>query len=240
MKFSSIRRFGDRTAVLLRQTVIPAMRQVPYVAAHPDATYLDSVTVYDCKQPASVSAEETLLSAGEDVLHHYKWGDPRYVDFALGGKLEPGSVGFSARSIACYQETTIPSVTKSQLEKMDFESLASLGTGEGELFYKLLPAKRDTPNEKLLLFITKYYNDPNVPLLPDTSIPNWPKYRTAVDTAKLNCKARRMFSFVNEFYNSANELVFLRPPIPIPEDVNNWPAISEKPSPPQLHYTECS
>jgi uncharacterized caspase-like protein len=240
MKLSSIQRFGDRAAVLLRQTVSPSDRQIPDIATHPETKYVDLLNAYDCKWPTYVSAEETLVSAREEVIYHYKFGDPRYVGPALI-KIAPGTIALSARSIACYQEATIPAATKSQLSKMKFESLSSTDAGDGEIFYKVLSAKRGRQNEKQLLFIIRFFSERDVPLVANASIPNSPKYRTEVDTAILNCKARRIFSFVNEFYNSANELVFLRAPTPIPDDINSWMEIIDKPSPLSLlHKIVCN
>jgi hypothetical protein len=165
LKLSSIGRFGDRAVMLVRQAVSPAARQLPIIAAHPDAMYGDDLTVYDCRQPASVIADETLIAADEKVLYHYRWGDPRYVDFTMGLKIAPGMVANTARSIACYQDTRVPVVTKSEIAKMSFESLSSTATGDGEYFYKVLSAKPNRQNVKQLLFITKFSSEHEVPHL---------------------------------------------------------------------------
>ena len=195
MKLSSIQRFMDRAAVLVKWIVPPSVKQTPAFLAHPETAYVEDVYVYDCKQPTSVSADETLFNADGQVLYHYNWGDPRYIDVTLGQKLVAGSVGLTARSIACNREVTVPAVTKSQLANMNFHLVASAVAGDGEVFYKIIPTKRDNQNEKQLVFITKFFSEREVNLGLNISIPNLPKFSTEVDTVILNCKDRRIFSF---------------------------------------------
>ena len=207
------------------------MRQANPFVQHPDAAYVDDLDVFDCKQPTMVIAEETLLGQNLNSLYHYKWGDPHYVSLTIGTKLVPGSVGLTAQTIACYEGSEIPAVSKKQLSNMSFELLSSTITGDGDLFYKVLSGKQDAQNEKRLLFISKFYNEREVPLAQNTSIPERPKFKTEVDTAVLNCKENRIFGFENEYYDASDKLVYLRAPVPVPENVTEWQDIKDVSSP---------
>jgi uncharacterized caspase-like protein len=231
VKLSSIQQFMDKAAILVRWPVTPSAQQNPVIAAHPGTAYVEDLWVYDCKQPILAIADETLFNAGGQVLYHYKWGDPRYIDLTLGQKLAPGAIGLTSRSIACNRKVTVPAVSKSQLANMNFGLVASTTAGDGEIFYKIIPTKRDNQNERQLVFITKFFSERELNLLPNTSIPDSPKFRTEIDTSIINCKEHRIFAFENEFYSSANELVYLRPPITIPDDINQWLEIKEQSGP---------
>ena len=241
MKLSSIQSFNGKAAADIKWAIYPSARQLPVFKDLPDAEFVDDTDVFDCEKPKTVTAESSVLNKAGQVIFHYKWGNPRFMSFNMPVTVAPGSTGDSARKILCFKGGDIPAVTKRELAEMSFQSLSSTVTGDGDLFYKVLPSGKADQDEKHLLFITRFNKEREVPLLaPNASIQNLPNFKTEVDRTVLNCRANRIFAFVNEYYDSSNRLVFLRPPIDIPQDVSQWQEIKNILSPiSQLRDTIC-
>ena len=73
-----------------------------------------------------------ILDKSGNLLFRYKWGEPRYINFALGFEVTPGSVGAAGRNIACHDWIGTPIVTRSQIASMTgFTLLSSTADGNG-------------------------------------------------------------------------------------------------------------
>ena len=118
--------FENRAAAKVKWFVDPSVPKVFYNGkALPDAAYVEELTVYDCTKPVMAIAETSIFDKSGNLLYHFKWADPQYLNLAIGVTLGPGSVGLTARNIACHAEFATPLISKGQLAEMKFTSLSS-------------------------------------------------------------------------------------------------------------------
>ena len=181
MQLGSIRQFGYRVAVKLRYLLDPSA--LFNGRSLPDAVYGESLAVYDCANPMMAGAEQSVFNGSGDLLFHYKWADPQYLNLAIGGKIVPGSVGYKARNIARNERNRTPIVTKKQVGVMKFASLSSTVAGDGEIFYALSRGEKDIHDQREVVVLIKNNTDRNVKdsLPQGVSIPDPPSFRTEVD-----------------------------------------------------------
>jgi hypothetical protein len=180
-----------------------------YGKSFPDAAYIEHLYVYDCNRLISAIAEETISDKSGNQLYHYKWGDAQYLNFSIVEKVEPGSVGYSARNLACHKYST-PLVSKKQLEEMKFAVVASTPDGNGEFLYQKSEDDQNGENQKAVILITHNFADRNLlDMLPGVSIPGPSNYRTEVDHVLINCDENRFAIDHAEFWSSSNEIVRL-------------------------------
>jgi uncharacterized caspase-like protein len=209
MELSSIQRLGDRAAVKMKYPIDPSGRKEFYGRSIPDADYVEELNVYDCTKPAMAIAEDSIFNKSGDLLYHYKWGLPQYLNLSIGVTLATGSVGAVARNVVCHDEVSTPLVTKKQIAAMKFNSLSSTVNGDGELFYGPAQSDRKVQGQKDILFILRYNEDRNVKdFLPaETSIPDPPNFLTEVDHVLLKCDENKFATVKVELWNAANQLV---------------------------------
>ncbi len=239
IKLSSIQHLGDRSAALIRWVPNPSAQKIAPISQYPDTAYVEDFVVYDCKQAAQVLAEQRLVSSTGQTLYHYNWGDPRYLTFAAGLTLAPGSVGYTAQKIACHAEINTPAVSKKQLAAMNFDSLSSTVKGDGNLFYKVL-SNNDDKNDKKLLFIFKFFEEREIPVGQDVTIGNVPRYQIEVEHTTLKCNERKLVSTTSEYYDAENRLVYLIALDPLSGTIP-WVEIKDVASPlSQLHRIVCN
>jgi hypothetical protein len=50
----------------------------------PDAAYAEDLNVYDCTKLAMAIAESSIFDKSGNLLYHYKWADPQYLNLAIG------------------------------------------------------------------------------------------------------------------------------------------------------------
>ena len=81
------------------------------------------------------TAETSIFDKSGNILFHYKWGDPQYLNFAIGVMLGPGTVGLTGKNLLCHTELATPLISKRQLAEMKFTSLSSTSSGDGEMFF---------------------------------------------------------------------------------------------------------
>ena len=162
MQLSSIQRFGDRAAVRMKSLVDETKPKVFFNRPFPDAAYSEDLNVYDCTAPRMVVAEDSIFNKSGQLLYHYKFGDPQYVNFAIGVPLSPGSVGSSASYIVCHDAIGTPSVSKEQLAAMKFHSLQTLADGGGELFSELVQRSHYEKDQREALLIGRYFADRSI------------------------------------------------------------------------------
>ncbi len=207
IKLSSIRQFAKRAVADQRN--VPDL-SLPGFKQYPTAEFVEDVSTYDCESPRMVISEQKILDSMGQVIYQYKWGYPRYLNFEMGVKLETGTIGNTARNIACHQEIATPAVSKERLSKMDFTSLSSTFSGDGEMFYEPLPAQQSTQDEKRFLLVFKFFKEQEVPHPPASTFKNFPHYVVEVDRTALKCEEGKLSAVTSEFYDRANELVYLQ------------------------------
>ena len=210
VQLKSIQQFGDRAAVSLREVVDETKPKTFFGKSFPDAAYIENLYVYDCTHLISAIAKSTISDKSGQLLFHYKSADPQYLNLAVGGKVEPDSIGCTARTLACHNEISAPLVSKKQLEEMKFSVLASTPDGNGEILYRKSDDDQDLDNQKAVVVITRQFADHNIlETFPGVSIPDPPNYRTAVGRALIKCDENTFVINHEEFWNSSNEIVRL-------------------------------
>ena len=128
----------------------------------PDAAYVEDLTVYDCTKPVMAIAENSIFDKSGNLLFHYKWADPQYLNLAIGTTLGPGSVGSTARNIVCHEEFATPLISKRQLAEMKFTSLSSTAAGDGEIFFGPSQTSQNVQDQKEIVVIIRNNSDRNV------------------------------------------------------------------------------
>jgi hypothetical protein len=211
VQVSSIQKLKGRAVLRVKFLVDPSSEKNFFGKSYPEARYVDELSVYDCQGPRSAISDFTLLGDADSILYHYKYADPQYLDLSIGIIVSPGSVAFSLQRFACNAQIHSPLVTKGQLARMEFKSLASTNAGDGEIFYEQLPSEaQDGKNDKLLKVIFKFYDDRPVPLVSTALLAEPLKYRIEVDRAIWKCAEKKFAVVHSEYYNSSNELLYLR------------------------------
>jgi hypothetical protein len=139
MKLSSVTQFDDKVSVQYRYLKDPAedMFGKPY----PNGEYVEDLVVFSCTNSMFAMAERSVISKSGEVLFHYKWADPKYLNLSIGGSINPGTVAETARNILCNDAFITPLVTKSDLATSKFASLSSTVKGDGQIFY--VPTKNE-------------------------------------------------------------------------------------------------
>jgi hypothetical protein len=210
VQLSSIQKIGDRGVARTRLLVDPTKPKIFFGKSFPDAAYQEQINVYDCKNPMMASAEDFVFNEAGELLFHYKWGDPRYLNIStVGFPVKPGSIGYSGRDLACDATLSTPLVTKKQIADMSFSSLSSTNSGDGEIFYT--PARKDPadPNRFEITLILKYVSDHNVKeFFPQgVSIPDPPNFGQEVDRVLISCDTNKFLVNKTEYWGSSNRLV---------------------------------
>jgi Caspase domain len=194
VQLSSLQQLKGKSALGIKFLIDPNSDKTFFGKQYPDAKYVEEIAVYDCQSPRSALADATVLSDAGTVLYHYKWADPQYLDLGIGTIISAGSVASSLQRLACSEEAHSPLVTKGQLAKMKFKSLASTASGDGELFYELLSQqKRDDQTERQVMLVFRFYEDKSVSIEPTALLERPLKYRMEVNKVNLKC-AEKKFS----------------------------------------------
>ena len=121
IKLSSVEHLGNKVIASIRWVPGAVALQKEPLSNYPKAAYVEDQYVYDCMQLLMMESEESILDDTEHVLHHYKWADSRFLNFEFATKIEPGSVGDTARKIACHDGINTPAISKKQVSSMDFD-----------------------------------------------------------------------------------------------------------------------
>jgi hypothetical protein len=221
MQLSSIKKIGNRAIARTKNLFDPNKPKIYLGKAFPEAFYQESILVYDCTEPRMASSEDFIFNEAGELLFHYKWGDPKYLSIAkVGFAVQPGSVGYTGRNIACNETGATPLVSKKQMAKMDFTSLSSTTDGNGEILYGSVQKSRSDPDQVEAVTIFKNFVDHNVKdFFPaGTSIWDPPNYRYEVDLMLIRCDSTKFVIIKTEFWDSSNRLVrstFSDPAVPI-------------------------
>jgi hypothetical protein len=132
------------------------------------------------------------------------------LNLAIGGAIGPGTVGRTAEILLCNEQNRVPLVSKKQLSSMKFKSLSSTADGEGELLYEQLTG--NVENEKEVIMIYNYPKDRSIKYMfsEGVSIPDIPNYRVLVSRVKEKCTEKKWLESKAEFYDSQNNLVYVK------------------------------
>ena len=221
IQLSSIERMGDKAVAKTKVFFDQDKPKVYRGKEYPDAVYQEQIFVYDCKTPAMASSEDYIFNGAGELLFHYKWGAPKYLDIpTIGFAVQPGSVGSTGRSIACDEAIATPLVSKAQMAKMEFTSLSSTLDGNGEILYGPAQKSRNDSNQMEAVTVFKNFSDHNVKeFFPaGTSIPDPPNYREEVDLISTRCDANKFAITRTEYWDASNHLVrmaFLDPAVSV-------------------------
>jgi uncharacterized caspase-like protein len=209
LQISSIRRFGDKVVVKTRAALDPSL---PNGSGKdlPDAVYQENWTVFDCTKLATADAERSWFGKSGEMLHHFKWADPEYLDMKIGAAVPVGSVLHTVRMIACNEPLSTPMVTKSQYANRKFKSLSSLPSGDGEMFYDFDPNNQTSKTKEVVLLIINNADQDVSKFLPSGfSIPKPLPYRTEVSRVVLKCDKDEFVITKTEFWSASSEMVRL-------------------------------
>jgi hypothetical protein len=233
LQVQSVKQIGDRVA--LRQKFVPDSSQ-PIVAgkSFPEAAYVEQLTVYDCAKLTQANSEITIFNKSDEVLYHYKWADPELLNLSFGFALPPGSVGVTARNIACNEVLRTPLVSKKDLAEMRFTSLASTIDGTGDIYYRL-SSTQNTDKIKEVISIIKFQKDRSLgDFLPKkVDIPDLPSFRFAASRTLFKCTEKKTVLAKTDDYDSQYKLVYTSGFLPSAE--LPWADIRD-PSPSALMY----
>ena len=211
IQLSSIQQFGDKAAAKVKYLIDPSAPKVFWGKSLPDAAYIEDLDVYDCTKPITAISEEAIFNNSGELLYHYKWADPQYLNLSIGITLSSSSVGTVAANIACHDAVSAPLATKEHIAAMKFTSLSSTVAGDGEIFYEQINNGQDTENNEEFILLVKYDSDHSVGafLSGNASIADPPAYRTEVDRGLISCDENKFVSTKSEYWNSSDQLVRL-------------------------------
>jgi uncharacterized caspase-like protein len=91
IQLSSIQQFENRAAARLKVLVDPTQPKVFFHSTLPDADYSEELAVYDCTKPMVALADLSVFDKSENLLFHYKWADPQYLNLTIGQTFIPSS-----------------------------------------------------------------------------------------------------------------------------------------------------
>jgi hypothetical protein len=208
MQLSSIRQLKNRVAVRLRYIPDPALPLAPTVKLS-DIAYIEDVTVFDCDKPIMVASETTIYSRSDEILFHYKWAEPEYVNFSLSMSIPPVSIGATGRNIACHDDLRTPLLGRNQLAAMKFASLSSTVSGDGEMFYVPIEHKMGPDGTRDVILIIRAHKEYTLKLADGSVVNHIPKYRTEVDRIRLKCFSNESGITKSEYFDGSNKLVFV-------------------------------
>jgi hypothetical protein len=208
MQLSSIRQLKNRAAVRIKYVPDPALPLNPRLNVN-DIAYVEDVSVFDCDKPIVAASETTIYSRSGEILHHYKWADPEYVNLSMGSSFTPGSIAATGRNIACHDDLRTPLLGKKQLAAMNFASLSSTVSGDGEMFYVPIEHGMGADSIRDAIVIIKGRKDYTINLTDGSVFDKVPKYRTEVDRVRLKCTSNESAVTKSEYFDESNKLVFV-------------------------------
>jgi hypothetical protein len=210
LQLSSIKRLDDRGFAKAKILVDPTQPKVFYGKPFPNAAYLEQINVYDCSKPFMALAEDFIFDETGELLYHYKWGDPKYLNISvIGFEIRPGTVGSTARNIVCDDALGTPLASKKQIANMNFTSLSSMVGGDGEIFYGPAQKSQSDPHQIEVTMVFKLFSDHNVKesFSAGVSIPDPPHYRQELDRVLIKCDTNKFAFTRTEHWNASNQLV---------------------------------
>jgi hypothetical protein len=179
---------------------------------YPEGTYFEDLAVFDCEQPQFAMAERSVVAKTGEVLDHYKWADPQFLNMATARRLTPGSIGLKAGSIGCHDELRTPLISKGDLKLAGFISISSTIIDDGEVYYVPLSELKEGDEIKLTIAI-KLHRTLNLldefAAVPNLTLDEQLTWRYYIARVKLQCRENK-FSFVKqEYYDDQGRLVYI-------------------------------
>ena len=194
MQLSSIRLIDNGTKAVVRVKYVPDPSQPTDASKKfPDAAYFEDLSVFRCNPPRMAAAETKYSNTNGEIVYHFKWADPEFLNLAIGGPVPPKTTASTAREIGCQSALRTPLVTKKQLAEMSFSSLGS--SGDADQFYKLNGGDQGGAMREVTI-ITKLHEETELKFLTDMSV----KYSTEVDRIELKCLERAFQTLKSEYY----------------------------------------
>ena len=196
----SIKAFQDKISVNIRSILNPA-KPVANNQTIPDASFEDDIIVFECNSDRWAFAKQTVFDKNAVTLYTYKWGDPEFLDLAIGGTLVAGSNYDTLKKLTCNEDSRRPYVTPSELSDMRLISLQTTADGKGQVFFKPIAKKEGIATA---LVVTRYNEDqhPSLPNVKDTL----PPFRYNVARIDFSCAQPTVTATKVEDYNSRFEL----------------------------------
>jgi hypothetical protein len=208
LKISSIEHIENRVAVRTKLLIDPT---TPLGQKYPDGEYSESLEVYDCVQPMTAMAENTVVSKAGQALYHYKWADPQFLDLAIGATLTPGTVGYTLRNMLCHEDLQTPLLGKNELSTKGLISVSSTVKGDGDVFYAPIQSGTNGGDEKDIrdiMIVFKMHEDTKFNLPQGISLADVLEYRTEVDRILLKCGENKFAILKSDFYYASNSLMY--------------------------------
>jgi hypothetical protein len=219
-KPSTIQRYDSKVAVEERSLVDLSN---PAEAQFPEGSYTYALEVFDCSSSQFALAEKSVVTKTGEVLYHYKWADPQFLNLSIGGMLPPGSVGDYLRINVCHDELRTPLIAKADLTPSHFISLSSMKNGDGDIFYLPLTDEMREGNSVTPIVMLKL-NDARavVDELGQGAVLDEPlAYRYQVAKIKFDCTEHKASFLKFEFYDDTKRLVRISEADPSKEIARN-------------------
>jgi uncharacterized caspase-like protein len=103
IQLSSIRQLGGKAAAKIKELIDPSNPPKAIDGTTlADAAYQENVIVHDCTNPIMAVSENSVFNKTGELIYHYKWADPQYLNLSIGATLLPGSVGLTEGYIKCH------------------------------------------------------------------------------------------------------------------------------------------
>ena len=203
VKLSSIKQLGDKVAAQTKARIDPSAAGQKF----PEGSFRERLVVVDCKRPRLAAAESKVVDPSGKALFAYKWADPALLDLSTGASFASGSIESATQRILCDEGMRTPLIGKQDLAKMTFASLSRTAAGDGEMFYALTQNELHG-REREVAVIVRFDRDHDL-ALSGQALPNIPQYRTEVSGMKLDCADGTSTKTKSEYYDSANNLIYL-------------------------------
>jgi hypothetical protein len=209
IKLSSIRQFGDRASAQIRYLIENnSQRKLPGGASIPDGSYQEDVNVYDCTKLWMAAADQTIYGPSGDVLYHYKYADPQYLQLGLGFALSETSIGAQTQKLVCRAENALFLASKKQIASgAKFESLSTMVNGEGEMFYRIVQNRNVSDSIKEILVLQKLKEEREMVLKNGTDAGF--KFAYELDDFLLSCSESKSTIIGTSYYKNSLELAHI-------------------------------
>ena len=219
-KASAIHTLGGSVSYVERYPVKLPDAQVPPGDSPFKSVYAEDTIVLGCNNMTFAWAEKTVYDRHNEILSHFKRGDPDQIDLSSAEKIVPGSILAGSSSLFCSEHL------KSLMSMKPIVAttyLSPTATGEGELFYG--QPERTAPAGGLnTLLVTKFYQERLfASMFPGQDVIGLPHgYRTTAQSIALSCEERKFLPQEIEYFDDGNNLVSVLPlPSPSPVEIKD-------------------
>lgn len=215
---ASVRLFGDRVAYTARYAL--SANTTGKEKANFQGSYEDVTNVIDCKKSATAMAERIVYDSSREIISRFKWGDPEFLDLAIGQTIPLGSMLATGQYIMCNEGLRTQLLSKENLLK-NMKYLVRTATGNGDIFYGPTKTILNSAYPIELTTVIKFDSDrPFTELFQGTVVGLPRSFRTRADRLQLSCVDRKVQDLKFEYYDSEDNWLSLTAPNPIePIDV---------------------